>query len=174
MNAQRPNYVVLGRIAGLYGVKGWLKVISYTRPRINLLAYDKWWLYMAGDWQPFICRASREHGKSLVASIEGIDDRDQARTVIGAEIGVPRDRLPPLSAGEYYWHDLIGLNVVTREGTWLGPIVRLEETGGHDVLVVREPGAVEEMIPYVPGIYVLEVDPDRGTVTVDWPASGPE
>lgn len=168
---QDSKYVVLGRIAGLYGVRGWLKVVSYTRPRENLLNYDRWWLQRDGVWHSHACRDSRVQGKTLIVALEGIEDRDRARTFIGTVIAIPRDQLPPLAAGEYYWCDLIGLTVNTKEGVRLGHIVRLEETGGHDVLVVQETGAAEQLIPYVPGIYVLEVDLGNGRVTVDWPAA---
>lgn len=174
MSERRPGYVVLGQVAGLYGVTGWVKVVSYTRPRENLLAYDHWWLYQGGGWTRYARRASRVQGKNLIAALEGVRDREQARAIIGVDIAVERDQLPPLSAGEYYWVDLIGLTVVRKDGVPLGQVVHLEETGGHDVLVVRGPGPTEHLIPYVTGVYVLAVDLDSGTITVDWPVPAGE
>jgi 16S rRNA processing protein RimM len=106
------------------------------------------------------------HGRGYIGRFEGIEDRDAAAGLIGAEIAVPREQLPPAEAGEYYWVDLVGLEVVTSEGESLGHVDHLLETGAHDVLVVA--GERERLIPYTPGVHVLEVDLDGGRIVVEW------
>lgn len=165
--------VILGRITGLYGVRGWVRVRSYTEPRAALLEYHDWLVGHAGAWERFEVEG-REHGKALVARLEGTQDRDAAARFIGAEVAVERSRLPEPAAGEYYWADLEGLEVRHRDGRVLGRVDRLLETGAHDVLVVRpgEPGEHgregEILIPFVPGRFVRGVDLDAGVIDVDW------
>lgn len=161
-----PDWVILGRISGLYGVTGWVRVYSHTDPRENILAYDGWHLAQPEGWTPVAVRDGRRQGKGIVASLEGIDDRDAARALIGREIAVPRATLPEPAPGEYYWADLQGLRVRNREGVDFGTVARLMETGANDVLVVE--GDRQRLIPMVPGTFVVEVDLDAGTLEVDW------
>jgi len=158
--------VTLGRISGLYGVRGWVRVFSHTDPREGIVRYSPWYLRLGGEWRPVRVAEGRRHGKGVVARLEGCDDRDQAARLMGAEIAVRREQLPPLPPGEYYWTDLEGLRVVTREGVELGTVARLMETGANDVLVVR--GERERLIPYLPERVVLEVDLEGGLIRVDW------
>ena len=154
--------VVLGRILGVYGVRGWLKVFSETDPIENIFSYAPW--LIDGDVQQVV--AWRRHGKGLVAQLQGYDDRDQARALAGKTISIRRDQLPPPSADEFYWIDLQGLRVETQEGVLLGQVSHLIETGSNDVLVVT--GARERLLPFVWGQCVLDVDFDIGRVLVDW------
>ena len=158
--------VTLGRISGLYGVRGWVRVFSHTDPREGIVRYSPWYLRLGGEWREVRLAEGRRHGKGVVARIEGCEDRDQAARLMGAEIAVRREQLPPLPPGEYYWTDLEGLRVVTREGVELGTVARLMETGANDVLVVR--GERERLILYLPERVVLEVDLEGGLIRVDW------
>jgi len=158
--------VVLGRISGLFGVKGWVKLHSWTQPADGLLDYPEVELGQAGHWRPARLVEGQPHGRGYIGRFEGIEDRDAAAGLIGAEIAVPREQLPPAKAGEYYWVDLVGLEVVTSEGESLGHVDHLLETGAHDVLVVA--GERERLIPYTPGVHVLEVDLDGGRIVVEW------
>lgn len=155
--------VVLGRIAGVYGVKGWVRVASYTRAREDILRYPCW---LVGT-EPRRVQAGRRQGAGVVAQLEGIDNRDQALALVGAEIAVRRSDLPALAPGEFYWADLIGLEVVTTQGVALGRVRRLFETGANDVLVVE--GERERWLPYLKDV-VKEVDLARGRMTVEWDA----
>ncbi|MDD9819025.1 MAG: ribosome maturation factor RimM [Gammaproteobacteria bacterium] len=160
--------VTLGRINGLYGVRGGVRVFSHTRPPENILAYRDWLLCGDdGSMQAIRARGAR-HGRGLVAYLDGVTDREQARALLGARIAVPRAALPPPAAGEYYWHDLIGLRVRDRQGRGLGRIERLLETGAQDVLQVI--GEREYLIPWVPGSVVELVDLQAGVVRVCWEA----
>lgn len=158
--------VILGRISGLFGVAGWVRVYSYTDPRENILSYPDWQLGLAEGWRQWRMTDGRRQGKAVVAQLDGVDDRDQARDLIGCDIAVPRSALPPAAEGEYYWADLQGLRVYNTDGRDFGTVTRLMETGANDVLVVE--GERERLIPMVPGAFVLRVEPELGFLEVDW------
>ena len=158
--------VVLGRISGLFGVRGWVKVYSYTDPREAVLNYDRWLLSGKNGWREATVAEGKRHGKTVIVRIEGYDDRDAAAGLIGTEIGVPRDELPDTRDDQYYWSDLEGLNVVDREGAVLGKVNYLLETGANDVMVVK--GEQERLIPFVIDKVVLGVDLAKGEISVDW------
>ncbi|MDD3450013.1 MAG: ribosome maturation factor RimM [Gammaproteobacteria bacterium] len=166
MGGDATDLLVMGRVSGVFGVRGWVKVWSYSDPRENLLEYPVWRLRLAGGWRPVRVLEGRAHGKALVARLEGCGDREAARALIGADIAVRREELPLLPPGEYYWGELEGLRVETLEGRALGVVDHLIETGANDVLVVR--GERERLIPYLPGEVVREVDLEQGTLRVDW------
>lgn len=159
--------VVMGKVGGLYGVRGWVKVHSYASPPENLLRYRPWQLCLGGDWRTLEVTGGRCHGKGLVAQLAGYADRDRARELIGADIAVERAQLEAPAENEYYWADLIGAEVVNRDGAAFGRVDHLLETGANDVLVVRGGGG-ETLIPFVTGRYVLEVDLARRRIVVDW------
>jgi 16S rRNA processing protein RimM len=161
---QQP--VILGRIVGLFGVKGWVKVHSYTEPREAVLDYRDWLLGRDGAWEPVEVAEGRQHGKGIVVRLQGIEDRDAAAELLGSDIGVDRDTLPEAGEGQYYWADLEGLTVVRKDGTELGKVAYLMATGANDVLVVD--GPVERLIPFVPGTVILDVDLAAGVIRVDW------
>ncbi|MFQ5982065.1 MAG: ribosome maturation factor RimM [Woeseiaceae bacterium] len=158
--------IVLGRIAGVFGVKGWLKVFSYTEPREAILEYENWWLLRGDSWQAVAVEEGKPHGKTVIAKLAGVGDRDTAAALIDLDIVVPRDELPETQAGEYYWADLEGLRVVHRGGRSLGKVAYLMATGAHDVLVVQ--GDRETLIPFVMEEVILDVDLDQGVISVDW------
>ncbi len=164
--------LVVGEISGLYGVRGWVKIFSHTRPKDNILSYSPWQLRRPDtdtlhEWP---LAEGRVHGKGLVARLEGMADRNAAEPWIGAEIIIARGQLPVLPAGEYYWRDLIGLHVFTVEGECLGQVTHLLETGVQDVLAIA--GAHGEiLIPFVLERIVLEIDLAAGQLRVDWDAS---
>jgi 16S rRNA processing protein RimM len=132
----------------------------------QLLAYSPWQLGDGSGWRPYVLEAGRAHGPGLVAKLAKVDDREQARALVGADIAVERSQLPALTDDEYYWNDLVGLGVVTRDGRELGQVTGLMETGANDVLVVG--GDRERLIPYIPGQVVLRVDTRAGRIEVDW------
>ena len=160
MNADR--LLTVGRIVGLHGVDGWVKLESYTEPRLRIFAYRPW---RVGGREIAGARG-HEQGKGMVAKLPGCDDRDAAAALIGTEIQVLRSALPKPKRGEFYWADLEGLDVVTADGTPLGKVSHLFATGANDVLVVS--GERERLIPYVTGQFVKEVDLQAGRITVDW------
>ena len=158
--------VVLGRISGLFGVRGWVKVYSYTEPREAVLDYGRWLLSGKDGWREATVAEGQRHGKTIIARIAGVADRDQAAALIGTDIAVPRDSMPETGSGEYYWSELEGMTVVHRDGTELGKVDHLIETGANDVMVVQ--GEQERLIPFVMDKVILGVDLDKGEIEVDW------
>lgn len=160
--------VLIGRIVGLYGVQGWLKIESWAEPRMKIFDYQPWLLSKAPGMKTQVAGArGREQGKGMVAQLPGIDDREQAAALIGMDIHVAREQLPPPGKDEYYWVDLEGLEVVTTEDVVLGRVSHLFATGSNDVVVVRD-GARERLIPFVQGSYVRLVDMSAKRMVVDW------
>ena len=160
--------VLIGRIVGLYGVQGWLKIESWAEPRMKIFDYQPWLLSTESGSETQIAGAKgRQQGKGMVAQLPGIDDREQAAALIGMDIHVAREQLPPPGKDEYYWVDLEGLEVVTMEDVVLGRVSHLFATGSNDVVVVRD-GARERLIPFIQGSYVRLVDMSAKRMVVDW------
>jgi len=160
----------MGRVLGPYGVKGWLKAKAYTETPSALLDYDRWWLAPEGGrgaWQEFSVRVARMHADSVLAEVDGLSDRESSAAWRGALIGVPRAKLPRLSKGEVYWADLVGFEVVNREGRTLGAVAGMLETGAHAVMRVAAGDGRELLIPAVP-VYLEAIDAKARVVRVDW------
>jgi len=158
--------VVLGRIVGLFGIRGWVKVFSYTQPREAVLDYDHWQLRRDTGWQIAEVAEGQRHGKGVIARLRGIEDRDAAAELVGSDIAIAREELPDPGAGRYYWADLEGMTVVRKDGTEIGTVAYVMETGANDVLVVD--GDTERLIPFVPGKVILDVDLAERRIRVDW------
>lgn len=159
--------VLLGSIAGVFGVQGWVKVLSHTEPREAILTYRPWILRQRGSERDIPRVEGRPQGRGLVAHLPGVDTRDEAEALIGAEIWIPRSLLPKPKPGEYYWVDLEGLRVVTIEGVALGHVSHLFATGANDVMSVRDDGR-ERLVPFVLDAVVKRVDLDASLIEVDW------
>jgi 16S rRNA processing protein RimM len=158
--------LVMGRIIAPYGVKGWVRVVTFTEAPENLLAYSPWYLMLNGHWQEAEVQDGKLHGKGLVVRLAGCEDRDAAAGFSGKDIGVYRSQLPTPEADEYYWSDLVGLQVYTTQGILLGVVDHLIETGANDVLVIR--GEREHLVPFVREQVVKSVDLEAGVMRVDW------
>ena len=156
-----------GKINGVFGVKGWVKVFSFTDPRENILLYSPWLLRKNQQIKEIKVVNGQRHGDTVIAELAGIADRDAAAALMGAEILINRLQLPATAAGEYYWTDLVGLAVKNREGISLGVVDHLLETGANDVLVVKD-GDVERLIPFIQQHTVLDIDLSAGSMIVDW------
>jgi 16S rRNA processing protein RimM len=163
---RQDNLIIVGRILGLYGVKGWLRVQAYTSPAQNILKYQPWQISNGQCWELHRLEQGKMHGKGLVIKLAGLDDRDQAATFLQRDIAIDRVQLPPLQGDSYYWTDLEGLRVVTSAGQLLGRLDYLFETGANDVMVVK--GDREHLIPWVRGQVVVKVDLDAGFIEVNW------
>ncbi|HID81212.1 MAG TPA: ribosome maturation factor RimM [Chromatiales bacterium] len=159
--------MVVGRITGVFGVKGWVKVFSHTQPKENILTYSPWLLKQnQNEWQEVDLVAGHRQGKGIVASLEGCTDRDQAAALKGADIAIRNEQLASLAKDEFYWADLIGLTVLNQENLLLGKVESLIETGANDVLVVR--GEQEVLIPFAMPQIIKQIDLDAGQMIVDW------
>lgn len=160
------DWVVLGRVSGLFGVNGWVRVFSHTDPREGITRYDPVFLNRQGEWREFKIEAGRAHGAGVVLKFAGYDDRDQAAALLQADMAVRRAQLPPPAPGEYYWADLAGVRVVTLDGVELGTVSHLLATGANDVLVVK--GERERLLPFVRDQVVVEVNLEQRLLRVDW------
>ena len=171
MNApdSRQRMITVGRLHGAFGVRGEVKLESFTDPLRSIARYQPWILRDARGIER-ACEGVRvrEGGKGLIATMPGIEDKYAADALRGTEVLVPRSALPPPAEGEFYWVDLAGLRVVNVEGTNFGIVSHQFSTGANDVLVAQ--GERERMIPFVLPDYIRSVDFEAGVVTVDWDA----
>jgi 16S rRNA processing protein RimM len=156
--------IVIGRISGAYGVKGWVRISSFTVPPENLLAYQPW--SVRGRQLDVV--DAHVHGDGFVARIAGCDDRDAAARMAGSDLEVPAAALPALEEDEFYWRELIGLRVVNLADEYLGDVVGFMASGANDVMVLRTPGVKgERLVPFA-GVTVRHVDRPAGRIVVDW------
>lgn len=169
--AWAATHVVMGRIGAPYGIKGWVKLISFTDPADNLLEYSRFWIADGAALREIEIDASRPQGDALVGHIKGCDVREEVRSYTGLDLMVAKEDLPELDEG-WYWHELEGLRVVNLDGEDLGVVDHLMATGANDVIVVRGDGASidreERLLPYVEGQVVKEVDLEARVMRVDW------
>lgn len=164
----RGRRVLVGRIVGVHGVHGAVKIESFTDPRLAIFDYDPWLLERGAEQYEEVAGArGHAQGKGIAALLPGVDDRNAAAARIGTRIWIPREVLPEL-AGEYYQTDLEGLQVVNMAGEDLGRVSHMFATGANAVLVTRDAAGRERLIPYVVDAYVKKVDLDAGSITVDW------
>ena len=167
--------VVMGRVQAPHGVRGWFKVKPVSEAPDALLGFATWWVRRAREaaWREARRTAGRMHSGVILAAFAGIETREDALSLRGAEIGVPRALMPRPKKGEIYWTDLEGLAVVNREGVALGAVVEVLAHGAHPLLRVARPAggdataAHERLIPYVPAI-VDRVDLAARRIDVDW------
>lgn len=165
--------VTLGRISGVYGIRGWVRIASQTRPADRILKYRRWWIQTpAGSYESAVV-SGHLHGASVVAQLADaagapISDRDQAARLVGAEVAVERQALPKLPKGEYYWVDLIGLGVENQQQVALGVVRDMTSNGAQDVLVVEDAAGVTRLIPFVRPQIVSEVDLQARRIVCDW------
>jgi len=177
-----PEIVILGRITGVYGVKGWVKVFSYTDPMEAIVDYSPWLIRAENrknaPWSKVKLKAGKRHAKTVVAKLENCNDRDAAMAYIGTEIAIEEQQLKELTEqDEYYWRDLIGLRVINQQDVELGVVKSLMETGANDVLVVvseidtedgEEKRTIERLIPWTMNNAIITVDLEQKVIEVDW------
>lgn len=169
---QQQEWVPVGKLNGLFGVKGWVKIFSNTQPKENILSYSPWYLKRDGQWQEFKLLSGKSHGKGVIAHLAGCTDRDIAAELIGSEIAVKREQLAKPAFGEYYWNDLIGLLVKNLDGIELGKITSMLETGANDVIVTLDKDNKgkkrERLIPFIFEEVIQEINLEQGFMIVDW------
>lgn len=168
------EWVVLGKIGRVHGLKGWLKLISFTSPIENILDYTRFQASIGGRSIELELDEHRRQSKALLVHFKGYDDPEAARLLTGAEITIANEALPPLQTGEFYWHQLEGLKVVNQQEQDFGRVSHLLETGANDVLVVKADSESiddrERLIPYLVDSVVVEIDLQKQTIRVDWQA----
>lgn len=160
------DWVIIGRFGKVHGIKGLITVISFAEPRDNILNYTHWHARINHQWQPLDITHVDVTNKHILVQIKGFSEREQVASLTNIDIGIRKEQLPDLATGEYYWHQLCGMQVVNQQGDTLGTVLEILPTGANDVLVVE--GDKRHLIPYLPGRYVISVDPGKGQIVVDW------
>lgn len=167
--SKQDTHIQLGVIQGVFGIKGWLKIFSFCRPKEQILNYSEWELRTSDSVNKCTLQEGKLHGSGIVAKFHDIHDRTQAELLVRAEIWIAKSELPELSAEEMYWFQLEGLSVMNLEGESFGQVIRMMETGANDVMVVKNKVDKEEiLIPFVREQVIKRVDLETKTITVDW------
>ncbi|MDP3705585.1 MAG: ribosome maturation factor RimM [Legionellaceae bacterium] len=162
------SWIVIGRFGRPQGLKGFIRVISFTEPQQNIVSYTPWYIKLDGAWQPVKLLEIEKHSKFILVQVDGYQQREQVSLLTNIDIVVQRAKLPSLPPGDYYWHELTGMKVVNKEGLLLGDVTDIVATGSNDVLVVV--GEKRHLIPYLLGEYVINIDDNQRLITVDWDA----
>lgn len=162
---------MLGKIVGAYGVRGWVKIKSYTDPPENLLGYEQLLIGRTGHppdrWTSVKLEDGRMTAKGVLGKVKGIDTPEEARARIGVELGVWRSQMPPPPPGQYYWADLEGLTAQSPSGERLGTVDHFRSTPAGTMIVIR--GERELWVPFVKE-RVVQVDLASGRIVLDWSA----
>jgi 16S rRNA processing protein RimM len=170
------DIIVLGKVVDSYGLRGALKIHPFADDPQSWGAMPYWWLGREGDaleaWRRVHLIHCREQSGLLIVTLEGVIDRDASESLRGMLVGAPREELPATESGEYYWGDLVGLEVVNVQGQTLGKVAGLIAAAGNDVLqVMDEESKVgkERLLPFV-DVVVREVNVAERRILVDWEA----
>ena len=171
--SSKQEPVVLGKLGSSHGIKGWLKITTYTDSVEGIFDYSPWLLKDQGEWREVKVLQWRMQGKAVVACLEGVETRDQAQALTNCEIAVTPEQMEVLPEDEFYWRDLIGCEVVNTKGYNMGKVQEIVETGSNDVLLVKANakdgfGKAERMIPFVTEQFIQKVDLTAKQILVDW------
>lgn len=168
--------VVVGQLGAVYGIKGWLKVNSFTDHPEGIFDYKPWLMKTGNSWREVQVAAWKRHGKGLICKLDHIEQREEAQLLTGNDIAVSAELFAPLPDDEFYWRDLIGCQVQNLQGYHLGEVSQLMETGSNDVLVVKANakdafGQRERLIPFVEDQVIKSVDIAKRIIEIDWDPS---
>jgi len=161
-----PEWVTLGRMGRPQGLKGLIRVISFTEPEFAILDYLPWHIQTKDQWLPLDVVSFKLQNQKILVNVTGLTDRDHIAELTNCNVGIIQDQLPALSSGEYYWHELTHMQVVNKSGAELGRVAQILSTGSNDVLIVQ--GKKRYLIPYIQEIYIVSVNPVQRQITVDW------
>lgn len=172
MSSTTDKPMVVGRLGAVYGIKGWMKITSYTDIPEGIFDYSPWYIQQKGEWKEVAIEDFKRHGKGLIAKLAGVDVREEAQSMTGAEIAIYATQLPELE-DDFYWRDLIGCAVETDKGYTLGTVSDMMETGSNDVLVVKANatdafGKKERLIPFLTEQVIINVDITARKIIVNW------
>lgn len=165
MNAQE-NWIIIARFGRPHGIKGFITVNSFTEPRDNVLKYENWHAFINNEWHPIKLLHAEAQNKSIIVQVEGYPERELVARLTNIDVAIRHEQLEPLKAGEYYWHQLVGMNVINQQGESFGKVTDIIPTGVHDVLVVE--GVSRYLIPYLLDKFVLNINIHQQLITVDW------
>ncbi|MFA0608033.1 ribosome maturation factor RimM [Vibrio sp. 10N.222.49.B4] len=171
--SEQNNRIVMGKLGSTYGIRGWLKVFSYTDNAESIFDYSPWYLNQKGKWVEYKVESWKRHGQGYVCKLAGLDVREDAQLMTNFEIAIDPASLPELSEYEFYWRELFGMQVFTTKGYDLGEVTDLLETGSNDVLVIKANlkdafGQKERLVPYLEEQVIKKVDREARRIEVDW------
>ncbi|MCW8347809.1 MULTISPECIES: ribosome maturation factor RimM [Vibrio] len=171
--SNQSERIVVGKLGSTYGIRGWLKVFSYTDDPENLFDYSPWYINQKGKWVEVKVESWKRHNKGMVCKLEGLEVREEAHLLTNFEIAIDPAVLPELSEDEFYWRELFGMKVFTTKGYDLGEVTDMLETGSNDVLVVKANlkdafGQKERLVPYLEEQVIKNVDREARRIEVDW------
>lgn len=171
--SEQNNRIVMGKLGSTYGIRGWLKVFSYTDNAESIFDYTPWYLNQKGKWVEYKVESWKRHGQGYVCKLAGLDVREDAQLMTNFEIAIDPASLPELSEDEFYWRELFGMQVFTTKGYDLGKVTDLLETGSNDVLVIKANlkdafGQKERLVPYLEEQVIKKVDREARRIEVDW------
>lgn len=172
---EQQKIEVVGKLGSTYGIRGWLRLYSSTEQAENIFNYQPWLLKIKNQWQPTELESWKYHNHELIVKLKDINDRETAQQLTNTEIGVSLSVFPQLAEDDFYWHDLIGCQVINLQGYSMGIVAEMMETGSNDVLVVRANqkdafGKQERLIPFLYKQVVKRVDLTTKIIEVDWDA----
>jgi 16S rRNA processing protein RimM len=160
------DWVILGRLGRPQGLKGLIRVISFTQPRSAILDYMPLHIQIKDTWHPLAIDTFQIQNETILVKLSSYSERETVAELTNCYVGIPPAQLPQLPEGEYYWHELKQMTVINQEGILLGEIIDILPTGSNDVLVVK--GEKRHLIPYVPGVHIMSVDPVKRQIVADW------
>lgn len=160
------DWVVIGRFGRSHGIKGFISVVSFTEPRDNITNYVNWHAYINQEWQPLKLLHTEINHKFILVQVDGFAEREDVANLTNVNIAIQRTQLPALEAGEYYWEQLIGMEVINLQNILLGNVTEIMPTGSNDVLVVV--GEKRHLIPYLLERNIIKIDESQRMITVDW------
>lgn len=173
--AKPSDLITIGKVIGVFGIKGWLKIKSFTEPAENIVNYSPLWLKTRHGLKEIDIQEYQFRSQGLILHIRGIDDRNAAEELGRVELAVREHQLAELEEGNFYWHQLLGLKVISRFASdeyTFGTVTDLLETGANDVLVVQPTGESmddrERLVPFVMDTYIKTVDLETKTMWVEW------
>jgi 16S rRNA processing protein RimM len=160
--------IIVGRFGKPFGIKGWIKVNSFTDPPENILLYDPWLISLDENWKEIEVEDSKMQGQNIIAKLVNCNTPEEAKAYTHKDIAISRSQLPKLEQDEYYWTDLEDMSVLNTQGIELGKVVHFIATGANDVMVVK--GEKEHLVPYIDSV-IISVDQEKRVIIVDWDES---
>ncbi|MGP1947353.1 MAG: ribosome maturation factor RimM [Arsenophonus sp. NC-PG7-MAG3] len=167
------NPIALGKLGSAHGIRGWIRIFSFTENTEDIFEYQPWFIHYSGQWQQLELECWKHHNQDFIIKIKHINDRISANLMTNCEIIADSVQLPVLEGNEYYWKDLIGCQVITTKGYSLGYVKNLIETGSNDILVIKinlkdRFSIKERLIPFLDEQVIKNVDLLTKTIKVDW------
>ena len=160
------EFIIIGRLGRPYGIKGWIHAFAESDQADSLLKYSPIYIDNGAGWKELEIDQKKAHGKSFILHVKGMDTPEEVRRLTSKHVAITKSQLSRLEEDEYYWADLIGLNVVGVDGVQFGQVKELVRTGPHEVLVVE--GVSRHLIPFLLDKYVMKVDLAKKEIIVDW------